>query len=312
MSDPTTKEVPSGKSDGLTSEAKDAKRNIILYENLIDMNLRKGIKSENPILDHRCQLFNSPQLLFDKLWLGSDDVRIELVTNTKKQAQAAVAAFKKQFSEAGLSGNMSIENTASSEGESNRSYPEGCNAVRITDVKITPPVKPEPLLALIGALLWIEPNKLEKLEEKDRWVEILGGEEGTAKATQQADIIREKIVSEMKKIETDQKLVLKALKRLQKFSQIPARQSKLADVFMYLQKKRQQLKVLSGHARNVAKMYCCSVCGSIIQIVGRPLPPEEEKKLKSLPASKLEWPQRLVMRIVVEEIQGKGKQAKQQ
>jgi len=76
---------------------------------------------------------------------------------------------------------------------------------------------------------------------------------------------------------------------------------------MYLQKKRQQLKVLSGHAGNVTKMYSCSVCGCIIQIVGRPLPPDQEKKLKSLPASKLEWPERLVIIMMVY-----GKQASQQ
>uniref|UniRef100_A0A7S2XFM6 Uncharacterized protein n=1 Tax=Lotharella oceanica TaxID=641309 RepID=A0A7S2XFM6_9EUKA len=277
-----------GKKDDTQKNPGEQKGSAILYENLIDLDLRNGEEKEDPELDHRCQLFNTPVLLFDKTWTGSDEVRIELVTSTTKQAEAAAAAFRGQFKEAGLEGTVSIKNTST---KPHRNSPEGCSAVFVTDVKITKPVKPEPLLALMGVTLWIEPNKLEKMSVEERWNEIEGcvGEN----ATEKADKIREIILNEMKRIEADQKEVLKALKRLQNFTQLPAKQTKGADIFRYLQKKRLQLKALASHAHGVTKLYTCSVCGCIIQAVGN-LPCDKSvlDKLKP-PTSKLTWTERI-------------------
>mmetsp|Transcript_16916 Transcript_16916/g.30313 ORF Transcript_16916/g.30313 Transcript_16916/m.30313 type:complete len:325 (+) Transcript_16916:177-1151(+) len=259
---------------------------VVLYENLIDIDLRNGIQKDDPELDHRCQLFNSPSLLFDKKWMGSDNVRIELVTSTERHAKAAANAFSKQFELAGLQGVLTTENTAL---KPHRNSPEGCSAVLVNSVKISPPVKPDPLLALIGVTLWIEPNKLEKLEEKDRWERIEGGDN----ATLAADNIREQILAEIKRLEADQKTVLQALKRLQNFSQLPARQTKAADVFRYMQAKKQQLKALAAHSSGVTRLYRCKICGCLMQALGTI--PEEKALLDKLkpPASKLSWDERL-------------------
>eukprot|EP00954_Amorphochlora_amoebiformis_P009442 734311-Amorphochlora_amoeboformis.AAC.1 len=139
---------------------------VILYENLLDQDYRDGTPMK---------------------WIGSDEVRIELVTSTVKQAQAAAQAFANQFKLAGLEGDISVSNTSSKD---HRNFPEGCSAVVIKSVKIKPPVKPEPLLALVGVTLWIEPNKIEKVEEKDRWELIEGGGKEGAEAMQRADKIR--------------------------------------------------------------------------------------------------------------------------
>ncbi|GAB5367815.1 hypothetical protein AAMO2058_001263900 [Amorphochlora amoebiformis] len=263
---------------------------VILYENLLDQDYRDGTPMDDPILVHQCQLFNSPSILFDKKWIGSDEVRIELVTSTVKQAQAAAQAFANQFKLAGLEGDISVSNTSSKD---HRNFPEGCSAVVIKSVKIKPPVKPEPLLALVGVTLWIEPNKIEKVEEKDRWELIEGGGKEGAEAMQRADKIRARVKEEIIRMEHDQKVVLKSLKRLQSFTQVPANQSKGAAVFRYLQNKRQQLKAVSTHAAEVSRMYCCTVCGCILQVQGTL--PTEEAVLQKLnpPKSTLDWKKRL-------------------
>mmetsp|Transcript_24685 Transcript_24685/g.59408 ORF Transcript_24685/g.59408 Transcript_24685/m.59408 type:complete len:326 (-) Transcript_24685:170-1147(-) len=273
MSEVTTTAAATGGEEGKVG---------VLYENLIDLDLRKGIRSDDPALGHRCQLFDSPSLLFDKHWVGSDQVRIELVTTKEKQAVHAAQAFSQKFDQAGLVGEVSVESTSQ---KPHRNFPEGCSAVVISNIKIKPPVKPDPLLQLIGVTLWIEPNKIDKLEEKDRWKVMEGGGEGP-KATQAADEIRVKILEEMKRIESDQKLVLQTLKRLQKFTQLPAKQSKGADVFRYLQQKRTQLKILLRYCHGIKKVFMCSVCGRICQVLGK-LPSDATvlDKLK-LPKSK--------------------------
>uniref|UniRef100_A0A7S3YJU9 Uncharacterized protein n=2 Tax=Lotharella globosa TaxID=91324 RepID=A0A7S3YJU9_9EUKA len=101
---------------------------------------------------------------------------------------------------------------------------------------------------------------------EERWNVLEGGDKENA--TEQADKIREAILNEAKRIEVNQKEVLKALKRLQNFTQLPAKQTKGADIFRYLQKKRLQLKALSSHSQGVSKLYSCNVCGCIIQAVG--------------------------------------------
>ena len=291
MSEEASASGPGGVASaaGVGEAAGRAEEEVVLFENAIDLDLRKGVRKENPQLDHRCQLFDCPSLLFEKRWLGTDAVRIELMTATAAQAEAARRAFAAQFSKAGLQGTMSIENVADRE---HRNTPEGCSAVCVSDVKITQPVKPGPLLRLIGVALWVEPNKIRKMEPSSRY-SVLQGARGTgdaAEATQRADAVRARIDEELQRLYDDQTAVLKSLKRLQSFTSMPAKQTKGADVFRYLQAKRVQLRALALCAECVSQIYFCKVCGCIVQVVGtRPTDQSILAKLKP-PASTVAWP----------------------
>lgn len=259
----------------------------VLYENLIDLDLRRGLKKAEPELDHRCQLFNCPSLLFDSRWLGTDEVRIELVTSSEHQIQQATAAFSRHFELAGLAGTVTSENVF---GKTHRNSPEGCSAVILKKVKITKPVQPDPLLALVGVTLWVEPNKLEKLDPAKRW-EYVGDE--SKDGPKPVDAIKLRLQMEQKRIADDQKFVLLSLKRLQKYKQLPAHQTKGADVFRYLQAKRQQLKALESHASGISSLCCCSICGCLVQAIGT-MPKDKPiiDKLKP-PSSKVTMEQRM-------------------
>jgi len=95
---------------------------------------------------HRCRLFDTPSLLYDPRWLGTDTVRIELTTSSQDKAKSISNIFKKACSAFHCEVNP-VD-----------------GALEISEIKVEKKkIDPMPILKLIDYCLWCEPNKIDSI-----------------------------------------------------------------------------------------------------------------------------------------------------
>jgi len=216
---------------------------------------------------HRCQVFDIPTLLFDKKWLGTDEVSVELFTSSSEKAEELAHIFKERTK------NISSEITHTA------------NRMRITDIEVEAKVQADPLLSLVDHCLWLEPNKLDKIAAEER-VKI-----------EAVPFKLEALIAEtIGQIQRGQKFLLKQLKRLaEPQGQNAPKQAneKGKAAFERLEKKKNLLVELGKQSAvsGVSEIHVCTACEQVIAIYGRKKgvaikTPEEravvEKKLDGL------------------------------
>lgn len=218
-----------------------------------------GSHSESP---HSCILFDMPNLLFDKRWLGTDAMSIELTGAAESPAKALIQ-FQKVFEQTGLRGNLALDGSS----------------IRISNLSFSGQVDPAPLMDLAVLCLWVKPNRVTKLSPSEA-VTSLRCTTATERA-RVATLINEEIM----KCQADQKLVIAKYKEVQKSSAAGSGDSaKGTDIFKRIEKVRIQLQaLLQRNIATVEQLDFCTVCERVVGIYSSPT--EETPSTEEAPAS---------------------------
>ena len=198
---------------------------------------------------HHCQLFDVPTLLYDRRWLGTDRVLLELVNDDKHLAQATVNDLEKGFRECDIAATCSVPRNG---------------AVLVSNLKFDKKeIDPAPILQVGLRILWCEPNKLEYEDIKFSRVQHPGE---IAKCFQH----------ELQKSESEQKALMKVLKILQQVTPQVTSQSKGGSAFNALEKSHTAIgEIIKSRLNDVTEVTVCTVCERIITVMANTLLPPD-------------------------------------
>jgi hypothetical protein len=195
---------------------------------------------------HRCRIFDVPTLLFDKRWLGTDEILIELYASGIDRCKAVSQVFQQKTSAL------------------KADFKATANTLRISHIEeVDAKIEAEPLLSLVDFCLWLEPNKMDKIPSDVRF-----------KIENQPYKFDSLLTESLGNIIRGQKYLLKQLKRLAAPSTNTNKgkqaNEKGKSAFEKLEKKKNALTDLhKQQVANITEIHSCLTCDQILLVLGK-------------------------------------------
>lgn len=215
--------------------------------------------SQEPHLsaNHKCRLFDSVSLVFDKRWTGTTSIKAESCGDTDDDAEVLTQLFTEALSKTeGMDATVT-----KTEG--------GC---MITDPKVTAAVDPAHLLPLSVSCLWLEPEVPES-RRNDQFIVLADAERVIMQLRQQ-----------VKMFVMDQNYVLKRIKASKKDGSSAA-DSKGGRMFQTIEALKKIIQSQIDDVASVSCLVCCLQCGRVVKVV-RGLMPKGAEMLSAVQIQK--------------------------